>query len=294
MKYIQLLILIIFAFLFSEKAISQDTRYRVELLVLTHLYHDEEPREALRLTDYSQALDFLSPAEPEEVTDEQTAGETPDSAADSSDPNEPRDPDNSGTLTEEDPNRVVHIEEMGDEMSAAWRRLRASGPFRPEQYLSWEQGDQEPFPVLRIHSPDVVLTDDPWAGLRPEADEQAGETVVFADAAGLNALREDPDAELPDPVRYFRLDGSASLTRSRFLHLDLDIQHREPLLTAPGAADFASGSNEYESPAPDLFRVFELKQRRQVRTGRMEYFDSPVLGVLAYITSIEPETGESP
>lgn len=291
MYYINLLILFIFASLLSENAFSQDTRYRVELLVLTHLYHDEEPREAHRLTDYSQTLDFLSPVQPEEDADEEVTAEMKDSAADTVGRKEPEDPD---ALFEEDSNRVIHIEEMGDEMSEAWRRLRASGPFRPELYLSWEQGDQEPFPVLRVHSPDVVLTDDPWAELRSEAGEQPGETLVFADAAGLNALGEDAEAVLPDPALYFRMDGAASLTRSRFLHLDLDIQHREPVPTAMRPADPVPRSLENEISDPELFRVYELKQRRQVRTGRMEYFDTPVLGVLAFITSIEPETGESP
>jgi hypothetical protein len=275
MRYFNFLILIIFVSLFSENAISQDTRYRVELLVLTHLYHDEEPRETHRLTDYSQALDFLSPVEPEEDMGGQDEPEVLE------------------MLPGEDPNRVLHIEEMGDEMSEAWRRLRASGPFRPEQYLSWEQGDQEPFPVLRIHSPDVVMTDDPRTDPRTQSDGPSEKTVVFADDAGLNALSKDPEAGLPDPALYFRLDGSASLTRSRFLHLALDIQHREPILKALRPAGSVSGLMENKFPTANLYRVYELKQRRQVRTGRMEYFDSPVLGVLAFITSIEQESGES-
>ena len=38
---------------------------------------------------------------------------------------------------------------------------------------------------------------------------------------------------------------------------------------------------------PDSSLAFTLKQSRQVKTGRMEYFDSPVLGVLAYISLVE-------
>jgi hypothetical protein len=48
-------------------------------------------------------------------------------------------------------------------MQEAWRRLRLSAPFRPQQYLSWEQGNQEPFPALRIHDLEVVLVKDPKA-----------------------------------------------------------------------------------------------------------------------------------
>ena len=41
---------------------------------------------------------------------------------------------------------VIAVESMGDVMLEAWRRLRLSARFRPEQYLSWEQSADEPFP----------------------------------------------------------------------------------------------------------------------------------------------------
>ena len=46
---------------------------------------------------------------------------------------------------------------------------------------------------------------------------------------------------------------------------------------------------EFEMPQPSSFLIHSLKQSRQVKSARMEYFDGPVLGVLAYITSIEIE-----
>jgi len=44
---------------------------------------------------------------------------------------------------------------------------------------------------------------------------------------------------------------------------------------------------EMEPPPPSSFQVHSLKQSRQVKSGRMEYFDGPVLGVLAFITPVE-------
>jgi hypothetical protein len=35
-----------------------------------------------------------------------------------------------------------------------------------------------------------------------------------------------------------------------------------------------------------------MEQNRQVKTGQVEYFDGPVLSVLAYVTAIEPEPGD--
>jgi hypothetical protein len=174
---------------------------------------------------------------------------------------------------------------MSNVMQEAWRRLRLSGPFRPEQYLSWEQGDQEPFPALRVHDLKAVMIDDPWAEFRIEPDNSA---TVFADAAGLDG------PALPDPITYYRLDGTVMLKRSRFLHLDLDLELREPvwaqdILVAQGMADI-----DDQPVQPSSFQVHEMKQSRQVRTGRMEYFDGPVLGVLAWITAVEEESGETP
>ena len=57
-----------------------------------------------------------------------------------------------------------------------------------------------------------------------------------------------------------------------------------------------SESGEPELPLPTSFLIHKLKQSRQVKSQRMEYFDIPVLGVLAWITAFELEAefyGES-
>jgi hypothetical protein len=66
MRYKIYLIFLSLSVLVYEPALAQDLRYRVEILVLTHLSHDEEPQELLRLEDYSAALDFLSPPDESE------------------------------------------------------------------------------------------------------------------------------------------------------------------------------------------------------------------------------------
>jgi hypothetical protein len=276
----------------SDQACAQDTRYRVEVVVLRLLEQSEEPRERTELPDFSLATDFLTPlAEESEIDGKPAATDIPanDAAA-------IEDADVAGMATAiadaveapPDPNRVVHVTEMSSTMKEVWRRLRLSGPYRPEQYLSWEQGNQEPFPTLRLHDLTTVWVDDPWAQFRIKP----GSPTVFTDTGGPvspdDALEIDGPV-LPDPVYYYRLDGVVSLRRSRFLHLDLDLQLREPVwdqeaMAAPG-----------DEPAPpSSYRVHELKQSRQVRSGRLEYFDGPVLGVLALITVIQGDSEEEP
>ncbi|MGD8681589.1 MAG: CsiV family protein, partial [Lysobacterales bacterium] len=311
-----LLILFIVLALRPYPAAAQDDRYRVEVLVLTHLQHSEAPLEVDWPKNYSDSIDFLAPKEePEEEPGEgpgdgadSSAGETaPEAPAPTVDagPGEEPEPGLAGE-EEEPPPLAVQVEEMSPVMQEAWRRLRLSGPFRPQQYLSWEQGGEPPFPLLRVHDQEVVMIDDPWADLRaaeaetPDATEasspEAPDTQPTVDQDAPLAATEDEETALPDPVVYYRLDGTAQLRRSRFLHVDLDIALREPVFDeeasprqfVPAAPPDSAEADVQPPPRPDSFRVYRLRQSRQVRTGRMEYFDSPVLGVLVYISGVEP------
>jgi hypothetical protein len=192
-----------------------------------------------------------------------------------------------------------------------------SAPFRPEQYLSWEQSADEPFPSLRIHDPDVLQIDSICTVLSETAavaakeketnegedNEDENRPVIVAAQGnilpgnsvdeGVEEAAEEPG--LPDSTLFYRIDGTVMLRRSRFLHLDLDIELRQAVfdeqpLTPASIPGSENESNEPELPAPAAsFLIHHLKQSRQVKSERMEYFDSPVLGVLAWITPFEAE-----
>jgi hypothetical protein len=261
-------------------AMAENSRYRVEVLVLTHLDHQQEPLEMRWLQDFSSALDFLQP--PEELVEPGPEATLPDLEEEATDPEQ-------SESEEPDPwNVVTHVEEMGPEMAEAWRRLRLSAPFRPLQYLSWEQGSTPPFPVLRVHDLESVLVEDPWAEERLALVE-ADSGLVFGDAAAMaEEIGGDDETEaLPDPINYYRLDGTVSLIRTRFLHLSIVAEWREPVFdeTLTAGPLTPSSAAEIES-RPSAFRVHRLEQSRPVRSGRMEYFDGPVLGVLAWVSDI--------
>lgn len=307
MRYKIFLILFITLLLSSASLFAQETRYRVEVIVLTHLNHTEESREVLAINNYSNSVDFLTPVpEMEEIVDEDIPEELaePEGIVPEEEP-------------QEDPNAIIHIEEMSDAMADAWRRLRLSAPFRPLQYLSWEQGNSEPFPLLRLHNLDLLVVDDPWEDVRlrletdelierfsrdqqpqPELDPETGEP-----------LPEEPTASelLPPPSLYYGLDGTVSLVRKRFLHLYVDMQQREmapppPPVEQSGGLSLLANSPQHSDTDPgpeedsleaDRFNVFNFKQNRQVKTARMEYFDGPILSVLAYITPVLPDEDEN-
>lgn len=272
---------LLLALLLADTARAQDPErlYRVELLVLSHLDHGREALEVARAGDYSSALDLLAPppqgseAGPVIVTTELPAGSAPSPAFDPA----TESGQEAGAGLDEPAactGTVAAVTEMGPEMEEAWRRLRLSAPFRPLQYLSWQQPGSAPFPRLRVHDDEVLFTEDPWAELR-RADAEA-------------AAATGPDAgPLPSPIDHYRLDGAAQLVRTRFLHLELDLEWREAAWSetvSPGAS--LEPLTAAALPVPAAFRVHRLQQRRQVRTGRLEYFDTPVLGVLALITDV--------
>ncbi len=299
------LIIFIIIFLCPDKLIAQEKGYRIEILVLTHLRHEAEPLKTDWLRDFSDALDFLTPPEPEPEDEEPEPSPAilnPDEVTLAEAGDLPV-----GELAPEAPfAEVVPIEDKGEAMQEAWRRLRLSAPFRPEQYLSWVQSADEPFPSLRLHDGEVILIDDPYAERRAElaaiAAEEADQPTVFSDQG--NTLPGDPEQEpeLPEPTIFHRIDGTVMLKRSRFLHLVLDLELREAvydegaitlaMIASEELATQTGESQEFVIPPPSSFLVHSLKQSRQVKSRRLEYFDGPVLSVLAYISPVELEPSE--
>ena len=76
MLYRLYLILIITLAVGVDIAMAENSRYRVEVLVLTHLDHQQEPLEMRWLQDFSSALDFLQP--PEELVEPGPEATLPD------------------------------------------------------------------------------------------------------------------------------------------------------------------------------------------------------------------------
>jgi hypothetical protein len=301
--------IILFLLFYVAQTVAGEKRYRVEIIVLTHLRHEAVPSDAESLGDFSGSLDFLeakSDEDEEEDGEDENRGDRQDDVVGAEllqetgpellpDEDQPEDPWAD----------VIAVEDMSDVMRETWRRLRLSAPFRPEQYLSWEQSANEPFPSLRIHDPDVLLIENSCTVLQEtlaaEASEDLDSPFVFTDQGNIlpehaieNAVEE---AELPDPVLFYRIDGTVMLRRSRFLHLDIDIELRQatfyepppPLTPLLGGESESDETGEPELPLAPSFLIHQLEQSRQVKSQRMQYFDSPVLGVLAWITPFEVE-----
>jgi hypothetical protein len=217
-------------------------------------------------------------------------------------------------LTEELVPATMALDTPSDTMQTAWQRLKLSSAYRPELYLSWQQAGQHPYPLVRVHDLEVLIEEGPYADLRPiPAAGAAGQALAMADLAqddvallpagggqpivaappggepadqGTQASGED--AAPPEPLRYYRLDGTARLSRRRFLHLDLDLEYREPTanIAETGNSPAVDAAQAHTGPEHS-YLVYTLHQKRTVQTRRMEYFDGPVLAVLALISRID-------
>ncbi len=304
--------IILFLLFYAAQITAGEKRYRVEIIVLTHLQHEAVPSDAESLRDFSNSLDFLAATSDEDEggEDENTEdGHGDDVGAELLQETGPE------LLPDEDQAEdpwadVIAVEDMSDVMRETWRRLRLSAPFRPEQYLSWEQSANEPFPSLRIHDPEVLLIENSCTVLHEtlaaEANEDAAKEhedgpFVFTDQGNIlpgNTIKDAAgEAELPDPTLFYRIDGTVMLRRSRFLHLEFDIELRQatfdeqppPLTPILGGEREMGEPGESELPLATSFLIHQFEQSRQVKSQRMEYFDSPVIGVLAWITPFEAE-----
>jgi hypothetical protein len=108
-------------------------------------------------------------------------------------------------------------------------------------------------------------------------DEGFPTEPLEGDGSELIEAEEIDEAEFTN----YRLDGQLSLVQRKFLHLDIDIEWREAiLLSAPDPDE--------EIETGPTYQLHTVLQRRQILTDRLEYFDTPALGIIALITEIEP------
>lgn len=272
---------------FSTVALARDgARYRVEVLILNLLEPQVAAEPVAELREFANAVDLQ--AREHERTVNALHREFQFSIGNPA--LLPPPPLRRGAQREGPWADISLLEGRSERMDEVWRNLRLSGEYRPQAFLAWEQPAEPPFPALRIHNETVLRVDDPWAHARTRRPADESDDTVPIDTAFQYSLTDGTLelARLPEPELHFALDGTVRLSRTRFLHIELDLESRQ-----------VASSRGMGIPGPPLRRehqgylVHALQQSRQVRTGRMEYFDSPALGALVWITEIEAEEEES-
>ena len=161
-------------------------------------------------------------------------------------------------------------------MDDVWRRLRSSEKYQPLVYAAWEQNRTDYYPPMRIHDQQIIDRQ-----LLPPTN------MMIADLTANDSL-------FAYRSNFYQLDGSVQLKRSRFLHLFLDLEYREQKSLDIVEWDLPAENgiqldNETSRDKPADYQLLTLKQNRQIRTNQAQYFDTPVLGALIFVTAISAE-----
>jgi hypothetical protein len=250
-------------------ALAESGAYRVEVIIFRNLAVTAEAIESEELRSFSHFPDLQEPVpvigvsdepvkDPVAVIPEKLPGETP----------EPR--------RDDLPDDLHVVAQKGPAVDDAWRRLRSSRDYRPLLYEAWEQNRTDYYPPMRVHNQQIIDT-----RLHPPT------AIMVADLT-----MDDPLAAYRST--FYQLDGSVQLRRSRFLHLFLDLEYREEPPQVVSNPGFLSGNTPGTETVTGIesstdHRVFGLKQNRQIRTGQMQYFDTPYFGALVLVTALKAE-----
>jgi len=241
--------LLTFLLLFSSPvALAESGSYRVEVIVFRNLdvLTEAVKEEELRSFSHFPGLEIVEPIE------------------------------DSFDLPTYLPDDLSVVTQKSSRMDGTWRRLRSSQGYRPLLYAAWEQNRTDYYPPMRVHNDRVIDTQ-----LRPPTN------IVIADLAA-----DDPLAAYRST--FYQLDGSVQLRRSRFLHLYLDLEYRDENtgeIVDATEAGFFGDPNDLSNPENETnfmrqHDIFRLKENRQIRTGRLQYFDTPYFGALVLVTPI--------
>lgn len=248
--------------LISSAAMAESGAYRVEVIVLRNMNVEAESTVLHELRSFSRYPDAME-------TGQIGTSDKPLPVGISSDM-----PEFTGATSRGDLPDDLHIlPDRSDFMNDIWRRLQSSQAYQPLVYTAWEQNRIDYYPPMRIHDENIIDT-----------QFRSPTHSMIADLA-----EEDPLAAYRST--FYQLDGSLQLRRSRFLHLFLDLEYRENALAEESVLPV--GNEMMYQPATGtmmigdpMYRVFTLKQNRQVRTGEVQYFDTPYFGVLVLVSAI--------
>jgi hypothetical protein len=178
-----------------------------------------------------------------------------------------------GLQEESLPDDFEALTDKSQRMEGVWRRLRSSQGYRPLIYASWVQNNIDYYPPFRIHD-DVVV----------DTQIRTPTNMVMVDLQS-----QDPFEAWRDD--FYRLDGSVQLRLSRFLHINLNLEYRVPAAIPQPQNAILTQTDGAIEPAPEFagHDVYRLKQSRQVKTDRLQYFDSPWFGALVLVIPIAAE-----
>ncbi len=151
----------------------------------------------------------------------------------------------------------------------------------------------EPIPFERLARKDDELGPHLWSlsrarsGVRPLIHRAWVQPIGPARAASAVYLRSSGSVDTDEAAgagrdigATARMEGTITLSRSRFLHAHVDL-----LLRRPGASK--------ENGAAGM-QTYRLQADRRMRVGELHYIDHPAMGLLIKVTRLGPAVDDEP
>lgn len=165
-------------------------------------------------------------------------------------------------------------------LATAMNRLIVSQRYTPLLHVAWRQPvtAEQGFRGVHVHS-----------GLGREEEDAIGDLGLEVAAAPLTGAAPGTlfAAGPANDAEANAVEGLVRLSRSRFLHLNVDLRYRKP--GARGESSLFSIFNR-QPAATELYR---LQQAKRVRSGELQYFDHPRFGAIVLITPFDASARES-
>jgi hypothetical protein len=177
------------------------------------------------------------------------------------------------------PEDPVRIDKQDGTFANIWSRLDRLTEYEPLLRLTYEQSVFDFHPPVRVHGEEIlaeqVMVDD-WRAIKAAIPDGRDDGAT---------AREPADESVALPVaRYFRLDGKVHLRRSRFLHVDLDLEYRldgpawqREFGLPPGFEWIGEAPDEARTPAPAPARGPEPRNAAPINALQPMTRSGPVL-----------------
>jgi len=89
------------------------------------------------------------------------------------------------------------------------------------------------------------------------------------------------------------LSGTATLSKGRYLRLDVDIEYRPQGGLPPRGLEENQTAGGLSEPSAQKPMYYIVEQRRSIKSNEIHYFDNPTFGIIAQVTPLLTDEEES-
>lgn len=169
-------------------------------------------------------------------------------------------------------------------LNGAEQKLRASGRYRPFLHIGWVQPLDSSDQGTPLHIYDGM--DATQASIAPQAQTSPPPQAPQDAAPPSSEGAATPSQASPNPPAEEKpphlLDGTLTLRRERFLHVDVDLGYRKTVPSAPLPADADAAQAPPQSQPVTYYA--RMTQSRRLRNDELHYLDHPLFGVLLVVS----------